>query len=750
MGQELELDHHGKSLVGLSPNTVLSSDQYCANVKKRSKKGKPAGKDDFLTLKGNFAEINFSRFRSSSCKSHLSRPNGLEIGGNLETRRASVYQSSEVVDNIKKLSSMGGRQKIEISRTSDIDTSFSGSIVASLCGSDDERFGQRSSEISRDSNLDSPSVSMSMACMEPNSPNGFIDFCMNSHVRDRDFTAVKGRDSINVKFRNDNVVDSLIDGNSPVEKDIVHPLQKSFSAKVDASHLQSPSENDCSSRATPKSRFNPVSRRRLNQFAKSKSLRSPVGHKVEPDEVKSNETVNITRSRTYQKSLLTDLSNAAKHSDIISEFINREIQYSGIASSPVHLHANMKLENKHGVPCFEFKVKCPEDVFVAKASRAGDAFNWVYTFDSVDNRKRSNASDLGSHHFDKDSSAVAQMLVSCKLCSELEGSISDNNSMVTEFVLYDLTHLRQTVSSEKRSFSEQDTSKTLKAFRTGLKEKTFRPDEGNLAVKNKVQVKPVSSNVEFGHSDSYPLLSSELNSNLETAAIVLEIPFVKRESLKYKRGDRISAKEYSDIIELPTVLDRRRKSLRDSKIQERMKVVIPTGNHGLPTVESRGPSSLLERLRHGGGCDCGGWDMACPLILLGNPSIEFAEDHPLMEDYQPLELFIQGAKDSNPTFSMKIIEQGQYAVDFHAQLSTLQAFSICVAILHGTSAFNVSGHEKNQQLSQCSSLKMLTKDEVELLIKSVTIEENKTVSKTPKRFPQSYVLNPPFSPIARV
>ncbi|KAE9614137.1 hypothetical protein Lal_00016724 [Lupinus albus] len=749
MGQELELDHHGKSLVGLSPNTVLPSDQYCSNVKKRSKKGKSTGKDEFFTLKGNFAEINFSRFRSSSCKSHLSRPNGLEIGGNVEKRRASVYQNSEVVDNIKKLSCMGGRQKIEISRTSDIDTSFSGSIVASLCGSDDEGFGQRSSDICRDSNLDSPSVSRSMACMEPNSPNGFIDICINSHVRDENSTAVKGRDSINVKFRSDNVADFLIDGNSPVEKDTVHSLQKSFSAKVDTPNLQSPSENDCSSRTSPKSHFNLV-RRRLNQFAKSKSLRSPVGHMLEPKEVKSNESVNITRSRTYQKSLLTDLSNAAKHSDIISEFINREIQYSGIASSPVYLHANMKLENKHGVPCFEFKVKCPEDVFVAKASRAGNAFNWVYTFDTVDNRKRSNASDFGSHHFDKDSAVVAQMLVSCKLCSELEDSIFDNNSMVTEFVLYDLTHLRQTVSSEKRSFSEQDASKTLKAFHTGSKEETFRLDEGNLAIKNKVQVKPVSSNVEFDHSDSYPLLSSKLNSNLETAAIVLQIPFVKRESLKYKRGDRVSAKEYSDIIDLPAVVDRRRKSLHGSKIQEKMKVVIPTGNHGLPTVESRGPSSLLDRLRHGGGCDCGGWDMACPLILLGNPSIQFAEDHPLMEDYQPLELFIQGAKDSSPTFSMKIIEEGQYAVDFHAQLSTLQAFSICVAILHGTSAFNVAGHEKNKKLSPCSSLKMLTKDEVELLIKSVTTEENKTVSKTPKRFPQSYVPNPPFSPIARV
>ncbi|KAE9597757.1 hypothetical protein Lal_00041517 [Lupinus albus] len=747
MGQELKLDHNDKSLAGSSPNTVLSSDQYCSNAKKMSKKGKPIGKDEFFTIKGNYSEINFTRFRSTSCKSHLRRPHGLEMEGNIEMRRGSVYHSSEVVNNIKKLSSMGGREKIEISRTSGMDTSFSGSVVGSLCGSDDEEFGHRSSEISRHSNLGSPSVSRCRARMMPNSPNGFIDVCINSHVRDKSSTAVRGRDSTNIKFGSDIIAGSLIDANS-LEKDTVHSLQK-FSAKVDASHSQSPSESDCSSRANPKSRFNPI-RKRLNQFVKSKSLRSPMSIMLETNKLKSNETMNITRNRTSQKSLLNNLSNAANHSEIISDFINREIQHSGIASSPVHLHGNLTLENRHGLPSFEFKVKCPEDVFVAKASRAGNAFNWIYTFQSIDNRKKSNASDLRSHHLDKDSSVAAQMLVSCKLCSKLESSAVDNNSMVTEFVLYDLTHSRRSVSSEKRSFCKQDSSKTLNSSCVGLKEETFRMDEENLAIKSKVQVKPLSSNVEFGQSDSYPLFSTELNSNLETAAIVLQIPFSKRESLKYKRGDRISAKEYSDIIERPTAIDRtRRKSLRDYKIQEQMKVVIPTGNHGLPTVESRGPSSLLDRLRHGGGCDCGGWDMACPLILLGNPSIQFSEDHPLMEEHQPLELYIQGAKDNSPTFSMKIVEEGQYAVDFHAQLSTLQAFSICVAILHGTSAFNGSGHEKKQQFTQCSSLKMLTEDEVELLIKSVTAEK-KTVSKPQKRFPQFYVPNPPFSPIARV
>lgn len=97
---------------------------------------------------------------------------------------------------------------------------------------------------------------------------------------------------------------------------------------------------------------------------------------------------------------------------------------------------------------------------------------------------------------------------------------------------------------------------------------------------------------------------------------------------------------------------------------------------------------------------------------------------------------------------MTVVEEGQYAVDFHAQLSTLQAVSICVAILHGTCTFHGAGQEKKQQLSQCSSLKMLIEDQVEFVTDSVPTE--KTVSKTRKGNPRSYVLNPPFSPIARV
>lgn len=100
---------------------------------------------------------------------------------------------------------------------------------------------------------------------------------------------------------------------------------------------------------------------------------------------------------------------------------------------------------------------------------------------------------------------------------------------------------------------------------------------------------------------------------------------------------------------------------------------------------------------------------------------------------------------------MKVVEEGQYAVDFHAQLSTLQAFSICVAILHGAETSRATGEERSKQLPHCNSLKMLIEEEVKFLIESVSEEEEKKkVSKTVEEIQQAYILNPPFSPIGRV
>ncbi|KAL5552074.1 hypothetical protein UlMin_002250 [Ulmus minor] len=729
----MELDFKKYCAVDLSPNTVLPSPPHCKYAGKRSKRKSHSRKDDLLILKEDFREISFSRYRSISCKSVPSRSVGQEC--KIEAKRGSVYQSSKEVREMKKMGTIEGRRKIEIPRNSD--TSFS--IVDSLCSSDEESLKRRPPSVPHNSNSISPSVSKPY--VEPRSSDGFIDFCLDPGSRGSNSAQTVIGGSMSSKLRSDPVAGPPNNGNELLEGDAVHTLHKSVSAKVEMPPSPSLSESDCSSRASSKTRFGPI-RKMFDPFKKSKSVRSPLSYAFEPGEVKTNGLRNPRINRMHPKSLLHDFSDRMLDLECESQHSQSKNQ-SFVASSPVHLHGYLKLENKHGLPFFMFSLKCPEEVFVAKTWKTKDAFNWVYTFHSIESGKKSNASRSGSLGSDKDSSMVGQMQVSCYLCSELKDGVFDD-SMVTEFVLYDIAH-----AAVENSDCTLDTVKSSKGSDQGSVGKTVDLNDRNHMDEVKLQQKLASDGGEFSSLNPLPWSSADLHPSLEIAAIVMQAPFEKRESLKYKRGDKSSNKICKSLLNLPMV-EQRKQDSADSTTSEKVKVVIPAGNHGLPSAESRGPSSLLDRWRSGGGCDCGGWDMACPLVVLGNPHFQCASNQSLAKNQRHMKLFVEGTKDHTQALSMTIIEEGLYAVDFHAQLSTLQAFSMCVAILHGTETSVGAGEEQDKQLSQCNSLKVLIEDEVKLLIEAVTEEEKRNVTKRVRQIPPSYVLKPPFSPIARV
>lgn len=95
---------------------------------------------------------------------------------------------------------------------------------------------------------------------------------------------------------------------------------------------------------------------------------------------------------------------------------------------------------------------------------------------------------------------------------------------------------------------------------------------------------------------------------------------------------------------------------------------------------------------------------------------------------------------------MTLTEDGQYAVNFHAQLSALQAFSICVSVLHTMEASAAVEHDGKGKSSEQSSTRMFAEDDFQSLIEAVRQQEKQKINKKAPYF----VLNPPFSPIARV
>ncbi|EFH50951.1 hypothetical protein ARALYDRAFT_489973 [Arabidopsis lyrata subsp. lyrata] len=687
-----------------SPNSVLPPPRpFTESEKRTSTRLKPPRRDEILRVKEGFTEISFRRYRSTSCKNFPSK--SFAMGDTTELRRGSVYQSSNAL--FKELREPQGRKdtkaKLELSRSSD--ASFSFRVVDSSRKRSTEKRAHKTV-------LDGQKSSV-----EPCTSSNFIDICLKSGIKDR--AAVLDSADNDRKIR----------------------LPKPHSAKVDS--LETSCNKD-SSRV----------RKMFDPFVKSKSLRSPLGYIGE-----SGDQFKLGRNSERCKSMLSDYSNIHKRSNLCAcppPVVNKDYT-SVLKSSPVHLHCRLKMESKNGLPVFQFVSDSPEEVYAAKTWKSDNGSTWVYTFSSAGSRKRSSASVRGLNDVNKESLLVAQMQVSCKLCTEVRKKGQDPETlMVNEFVLFDIAQARRSISTKEDQSLPLDmvnnTSKNSAKPDSEIRNNSMSGDASDT-LKQRCQPRRTSQSYDLEASNgTNPWSATDLHPDLEIAAIIIQDTIEKRESLKYRRGDK-RLMEKTNLLGLSPI-EEEKKELYGSRSSEKLKVVIPRGNHGLPTTENSCPSPLIQRWRSGGGCDCGGWDMACPLMVIGNPRISCSHDQPLVDNQHPLQLFVQGAKEHIPALYMSFVEEGQYDVHFHAQLSTLQAFSICVAILHNTEVSDSYRNGENvQQLSHCNSLKMLIDDDVQFLVEAVTEEEEKIVPKPLKEAVtalQSYMPNPPFSPISRV
>ncbi|CAA7032261.1 unnamed protein product [Microthlaspi erraticum] len=111
-------------------------------------------------------------------------------------------------------------------------------------------------------------------------------------------------------------------------------------------------------------------------------------------------------------------------------------------------------------------------------------------------------------------------------------------------------------------------------------------------------------------------------------------------------------------------------------------VILQSGVHSMP--QKGGPSSLIQRWRTGGSCDCGGWDMGCNLRILTNQH-NLSSKNSTTSNSPPssntFELFFLGEEaEEHPFLSFKPIKEGIYYVVYESSLSQLQAFSICMAL----------------------------------------------------------------------
>lgn len=132
--------------------------------------------------------------------------------------------------------------------------------------------------------------------------------------------------------------------------------------------------------------------------------------------------------------------------------------------------------------------------------------------------------------------------------------------------------------------------------------------------------------------------------------------------------------------------------------------ILPSGIHGLSDTGK--PSTIIERWKSGGSCDCGGWDEGCRLTVLTDrlhkmKIIGSVPECPAADGDQHIELFIQGRKgENNYVFSMIAFKEGLYTVEFCSSIASLHAFAICIAALHNINSIGAGDNYQRMNSMQ--------------------------------------------------
>lgn len=344
---------------------------------------------------------------------------------------------------------------------------------------------------------------------------------------------------------------------------------------------------------------------------------------------------------------------------------------------------------KNGLPYFMFSVDDQADVYVANPckveSSADKALDYIYLFHSGKGDKKESCADNMS-------SLVGKMKVS----NSTRLSYDNEKLMETEFVLFG--------TSEDGAAETQSSTHMIKGNK-GLMKKAVDVFRANHSSKHKSS--PIFSNTRSlsGEFSQVPCLDmlGELDElgkgnhienyvppNLELAAIIVKDYQCEKTQEASVGGWGLKFLKKVTVDHANTSLRLSSGSSQDGSLRVKsrpvksLNVLVPAGFHGGPKAKYGGPSSLTERWRSGGQCDCGGWDIGCPITVLNNRSSELdsLSKKDAEGDCKSFDLFTKGMKEGESTLKMVNVHEGLYFIHFQPSLSALQSFSVGVAIIH--------------------------------------------------------------------
>ncbi|XP_028780942.1 uncharacterized protein LOC114737204 isoform X1 [Neltuma alba] len=341
---------------------------------------------------------------------------------------------------------------------------------------------------------------------------------------------------------------------------------------------------------------------------------------------------------------------------------------------PIPSHAMLRCKWRKGIPHFVFSTDDQKEVYMAILRKVDPAdvkaLDYVYLF----YRKR--GGQKGCQIPDNDLQLVGKMNVSTT------STLGPNNYKVLEtaFVVFgnNENHDREIYASSHTQRKNKGLSKVSQVFRTSpsSKRRALSNFGGSGAI---VESCPLKS-YALREND---VIETNVPPNFELAAIVV------KDLLPYGRPGKVGGwglnflnKSGVKQTTLPS-----ESSQKTSDCLPGMNILIPAGQHGGPRTRKGGPSSLIDRWRSGGCCDCGGWDEGCPLTVLQRRSFErdFLPQVDMQGECKSVDLVKQGSGEVSSTLRMEKVHDDLYYIHFQPLLSPLQSLSIAVAIVHSQS-----------------------------------------------------------------
>lgn len=413
------------------------------------------------------------------------------------------------------------------------------------------------------------------------------------------------------------------------------------------------------------------------------------------------------------------------------------------------LHGLVHCTLKNGLPNYTFLLDDYEEVVTAKiwmkdTVQRKEKDSWRYSFYSLKGETKKKGKSGWKHWRRKDkldATLVGKMKISNTLCSDEKQKLS----VKSECILFSArlnelaAEAQADVPSQARSFlfetdpvgckdvtctdcsmpsttsaSLTTSSDTLSRLSSAVAASAWQSSSpgkssGLDIVQRSKQVTP-KWNVRSG-----PPSSSNARARTKNASQTLGVTTINA-STHMKDSSPESSLSSSNqrhselaaiIVNMP--LETQNRSLINEQHQQAsITVILPSGNHGRPLCDLKGPSPLINRWKEGGKCDCKGWDLGCGLMVLCNSSqkpkkcdgnegrkSQRNEDE---SESRPLRLYKQDGDQDDAFLNLAPQANGLVALDFHAPLSPLQAFAMAVAILHGRDSNGVlDTHERKPQ-----------------------------------------------------